>query len=356
MKRKISSGIIGLSLLFILNTASQVNSAERPELKSFLRIFEKIRQEQNIDENVKIDADKVSEELLEKLGDSLMVYMYPATREKQFMVDMMGGKDSERLLNMHKLIGYNYLKDDSRKMLGYTIPMLKMTLRNKRYVPYEKKEFKFVQPFLVHSGMPEETGNAELRFSIYRISSETNIYSETTIYEDVAVHLEAGIHDRLGVVLRSNGLKNEDYFEFILQYAVKYFDLLRNSGISVFTQLDFPTKELEDDTVKGVGGVSTRLIKSNFFEWNANIHYFFEDKDLEYENSLIFKVGKTLYPIIELRGNLLKNEDNFILGGMKFRLVEKTVFGVGIERSFGGTTKSHPIDNKIFLSFDTLYR
>lgn len=294
--------------------------------------------------------DKVDDKQLEALGEALMIYMYPNTRQQKFMVQMMGGKSSEMLASMHKLMGYNYLKDDYRKMLGYTMPMMKKIMQQEVGESRNYKEFSFVQPFLVHMGIPEPPGGAKLRLAIVNTSLDDNRY------DDVALHLETGVLDRFGALIRSNGIKNEEYFEFMMQYAFIYFDNFKMNGMSLFGQLDFPTSDsTEDEDAKWILGLSVRLTSSDILDWNANIHYDTKKNISRYESSFILKIGSNLFPVLEFRGHLNDRNDNYLMGGVKFRVVEKSAFGIGLETSYGERSASRTHIQKTFLTYETIY-
>jgi len=81
-------------------------------------VLQEIRESQGIGEKEKIDPDKVSDEQLEELGDAVMSVMHPDPREHEWMDNMMGGEGSSTLSAMHKIMGYNYLRDSYGGMMG----------------------------------------------------------------------------------------------------------------------------------------------------------------------------------------------------------------------------------------------
>jgi len=81
-------------------------------------VLQEIRESQGIGEKEKIDPDKVSDEQLEELGDAVMSVMHPDPREHEWMDNMMGGEGSSTLSAMHKIMGYNYLRDSYEGMMG----------------------------------------------------------------------------------------------------------------------------------------------------------------------------------------------------------------------------------------------
>jgi putative membrane protein len=80
--------------------------------RSIDAVLAEIRNEQNIGKSESIDPDKVSDGLLEELGEAVMSYMIPNPRQHEWMDEMMGGEESENLSAMHRLMGYRYLSDD----------------------------------------------------------------------------------------------------------------------------------------------------------------------------------------------------------------------------------------------------
>jgi hypothetical protein len=72
-------------------------------------VMELIRIEQGVSDNRDINPDKVSNELLEELGEALMTLMHPYEPEHEWMENMMGGEDPESLNSMLRFMGYRYL-------------------------------------------------------------------------------------------------------------------------------------------------------------------------------------------------------------------------------------------------------
>jgi putative membrane protein len=103
------------TFLFVLFLGTKVYSNSQ---KSVEQIVKEIRTNQKLGENDKINADKVSDALLEELGDALMSIMHPAKREHKWMDNMMGGEGSKSLKAMHRAMGYNYLSGSFRGMMG----------------------------------------------------------------------------------------------------------------------------------------------------------------------------------------------------------------------------------------------
>lgn len=105
-------GLIILIILFALSLSAYANSGiegEEKHSRPLEDVLQEIRESQGIGENEKIDPDRVSDELLEELGEAVMNIMHPDPREHEWMDNMMGGEGSSTLSSMHKIMGYNYL-------------------------------------------------------------------------------------------------------------------------------------------------------------------------------------------------------------------------------------------------------
>ena len=68
-----------------------------------------IRVELGLEANERIEPDKVSPQLLEKLGDAVMGTFHPDPEQHEWMDEMMGGEGSESLAAAHRWMGYRYL-------------------------------------------------------------------------------------------------------------------------------------------------------------------------------------------------------------------------------------------------------
>ncbi len=81
-------------------------------------ILDEIRINQGIDEGDRIDPDRVSEDLLEELGEAYMAVMVPDPKQHRWMDEMMGSEGSERLASMHRYMGHTYLQGGMMGPMG----------------------------------------------------------------------------------------------------------------------------------------------------------------------------------------------------------------------------------------------
>jgi hypothetical protein len=106
-KRAVMMGVTILLLgLAVVPLAAHDNEQE----KSIGQILILIRQEQGISTNDRIDPDKVSDKLLEELGDAVMSLAHPNQGQHEWMDQIMGGEGSESLEAMHRAMGYGFLQ------------------------------------------------------------------------------------------------------------------------------------------------------------------------------------------------------------------------------------------------------
>jgi hypothetical protein len=97
-------------MLLIINLPINADEGDNHNL-AIDDVLEEIRNIQNVKSNSDINPGKVSDDLLEKLGEAVMNVQLPDPEEHEFMDNMMGGEDSESLKAMHKWMGYNYIKN-----------------------------------------------------------------------------------------------------------------------------------------------------------------------------------------------------------------------------------------------------
>jgi len=183
----------------------------------------------------------------------------------------------------------------------------------------------FVHPFLAHMALPDEPGEVSLRINPFQQRTGENIE------QDIGVHLEAGLLPRFGLHFRSDAIKSAPYSEVMLMYALVQNETMSN-GIGLFGQVSVPTGPIKSNTYKGLFGISVRWTLNDFLVTDSNIHFDVKDEMQEFESALVFKASKTLYPIIEFHGELMKDSKVVSsLLGFKFKAGNETAFGFGFQ-------------------------
>lgn len=184
----------------------------------------------------------------------------------------------------------------------------------------------FVHPFLAHMGLPDALGEVSLRLTGFRQRDGSG-----ATYGDTAYHLEAGLGHRLGLHMRADGLKHEDYSEVMLQYAVLEDAGMRN-GLAVFGQVSIPSGPVGGNRYKGLVGVSGTLTYRDRMTWNADVHYDPKDEMGEYESAFVFRGTDQLFPVLEVRGEYASHEMSaYLLPALKVRAGSNAAFGIGYQ-------------------------
>lgn len=207
----------------------------------------------------------------------------------------------------------------------------------------------FAHPFFTHMGMPDGPGEISMRTSAIQDAYGDNVS------RDLALHIETGLWNRVGLHLRSDGIKANVHSEIMVQYAV-----LQNehgdSGISTFVELEFPTNYLPKDEDKVVVeiGVSGRKIFGKYGIMDAGIHYAPQESMVALEASGVLRLTPTIFPIIE--GLIEKEKDAEttvnLLTGIKMRLKPGAHIGVGIQFPL---TDARSFDNRAFVQLELAY-
>lgn len=107
MKKHIQKKTVAFLLVFLFALSPLMADTDHDDL-SVDKVIEEIMQSQGVSNEKDIDINKVSSELLEKLGDAVMEETHPGAAH-EFMDNMMGGEGSETLKQAHINMGYNYL-------------------------------------------------------------------------------------------------------------------------------------------------------------------------------------------------------------------------------------------------------
>jgi hypothetical protein len=201
----------------------------------------------------------------------------------------------------------------------------------------------FVHPFLAHMSLPDPVGEVSFRVTGYR----TRMNGMTQ--GDYAVHIETALFKRLGLHLRADGIRYEEFSEIMLQYTV-LADKGSHNGVAVFGQLSVPTGMVNSEQYKGLFGASARLTARNFMVWDGNIHYDPKDKMVEFENAFVFRASESLYPILEIRGQTDKEMTMaYLMPALKFKINDRSAMGVGFQAAI---LDNRDYDTQALLTYD----
>lgn len=107
------SVVVSMFIVATLLFSEALFSDEGKHDKTIDEVIEFILEDQGLEDESKIDPDKVSDDLLEQLGEAYMSWMHPNEEQHQWMDNMMGGEGSESLRQAHIRMGYSYLDSSS---------------------------------------------------------------------------------------------------------------------------------------------------------------------------------------------------------------------------------------------------
>lgn len=180
-------------------------------------------------------------------------------------------------------------------------------------------------PFFTHMGVPEGFGAFSLRLGALVTSTEGEKDG------DIALHLETGLNDFVGLHVRNDGMANSQHTEVMFQFAaVKGRNAM--SGFSPLIEFEFPTHSGGDRHVHTLIGFSTALAGSES-AFNQVIHYDPYTDGIEGSAAYVFKLGRKLFPVVELSGEASPDERPIfnLLGGMKVRVKEGLLLGMSVQ-------------------------
>lgn len=197
----------------------------------------------------------------------------------------------------------------------------------------KKKPDLFVHPFFAHMALADEPGTASFRFTGFQRRSGDRLT------DDAALHIEAGLVKNLGIHIRTDAIRKEEYSEVMLMYNVlttgheKY-------GVSVFGQVSLPTGYAESNEAWGLFGLGIKATPVPFVVFNGDIHYDPSHRMSEYEGSFVAATKSMLYPIMEFRGEITTGGTSlYLLPGLKFRIAENQTIGAAYQFGTSGPTE-----------------
>jgi len=207
----------------------------------------------------------------------------------------------------------------------------------------------FPHPFFNHMGIPDRPGMVTVRTTGYRQG-----YGGEESRSDYGFHLEAGLYDRVGLHVRSNAINQNPRTDVMLMYAVVQ-DAEAESGVSVFGGALVPSGTIPEgqDDVVGAFGVAARKVFKDFAIFDGNVHYMPEMKMVETGFSGVFKATDSFFPIIELEGELSKDETVlYLLPALKLKLKPELFLGVGSQIAL---TSDREFDTRALLQIDAAW-
>jgi hypothetical protein len=183
----------------------------------------------------------------------------------------------------------------------------------------------FVHPFLAHMALADKPGEVSLRLTPF----QQRTGSDAT--RDLAAHIEAGLMPRLGLHIRTDGIGTSPRSEVMLMYNV-ITDKKMDNGVSLFGQVSIPTGPWDAAGYRALFGAAGRVTIPKIMVMDANMHVNLKDNMAEYESAFVFKASQLIYPIFEIRGEIMKNTvTSYSLLGLKFRVKDNIAFGAGFQ-------------------------
>jgi len=190
--------------------------------------------------------------------------------------------------------------------------------------PAAAEEPELPHPFFTHMGLPEGVGNFNLRL----LGLATRVDGETD--GDFAFHFETGLTKYIGLHIRNDRFLDNEKTEAMFQFAA----YVSKDGMSGFA----PIIEFEIPTHKGASRVSTLVgftssLGSRNWAFNQVLHYDPREDMGDASAALVFKVGRAVFPVLELLGEGGKGRSSVVSGlaGIKVRLSDWLIGGVGLQ-------------------------
>jgi len=210
----------------------------------------------------------------------------------------------------------------------------------------EEEEEIFPHPFLIHMGISDKPGMLSLRLTGYRQGFNLEPYQT-----DFALHLETGLYNRFGLHIRNDAIKQEPRTDVMLMYNILQ-GKGAESGVSLFGAGLIPSGTISEDEDKIIGafGIGARKVFRDLVIFDGDVHYMPQMKMAEYEFSGLFKGTQHFFPVIEIAGEIMKDETtSYLLSALKFKLAPGRFIGVGSQI---GLTSSRDFDTRALLQLD----
>lgn len=188
-----------------------------------------------------------------------------------------------------------------------------------------KEMHEMAHPFFSHMGVPDAVGNYDLRLSglLNNTDGKKN--------GDFAFHFETGLTGSIGLHIRNDGFLSREHTELMFQYAaVRSKDKM--SGFSPLIEFEFPTNSGGDRHTNILVGFTTAL-SGSFMAFNQALHYNARTEEYEVNGSFVVKIGKRIFPVIEIFGEAMPHEMPMfnLLGGIKVRISKRIILGIALQ-------------------------
>lgn len=190
--------------------------------------------------------------------------------------------------------------------------------------PAAAEEPELPHPFFTHMGLPEGVGNFNLRL----LGLATRADGKTD--GDFAFHFETGLTKTIGLHIRNDRFLNNEKTEAMFQFAA-YVSKDGMSGFAPIIEFEFPTHTGASRISTLVGFTSSLGAKD--WAFNQVLHYDPREDMGDASAALVFKVGRSVFPVLELLGEGGKGQSPVIngLAGVKVRLSDWLIGGVAIQ-------------------------
>jgi hypothetical protein len=187
------------------------------------------------------------------------------------------------------------------------------------------EEEEVAHPFFTHMGVPEAVGVFNLRLGGLATRADGRTKG------DFAFHFETGLTKYIGLHVRNDSFLDRTRSEVMFQFAA-----VRSkngmSGFSPIIEFEIPTRKGGGSRVNTLVGFSTALANKRA-AFNQVVHYNPREDSVDASAALVVKIGRRLFPVIEILGEGMRGEKPIInlLGGLKVRMNKNLVLGFAVQ-------------------------
>lgn len=190
--------------------------------------------------------------------------------------------------------------------------------------PGAAEEPEIPHAFFTHMGLPEGVGKFNLRL----LGLATRVGGKTD--GDVAFHFETGLTKYIGLHIRNDRTIDNEKTEAMFQFAA-YVSKDGMSGFAPIIELEIPTKTGASRIGTLVGFTSS--LGSKNWAFNQVVHYDPREDMVDASAAMVFKVSRSIFPVLELLGEGGKGQTAAVngLAGVKVRLSDWLIGGVAFQ-------------------------